>query len=59
MSANDLEKLTGIKASTFRYWAVCTPPQGPPSFHLGRHRRWRRSTALAWIAEQESKAAAK
>jgi prophage regulatory protein len=51
LSAVDLEQLTGTKASTFRYWASIG--QGPPSFLLGRRRVWKKSTALAWIAQQE------
>jgi hypothetical protein len=47
----DLEELTGTPASTWRYWAV--NGEGPPSFRLGRRRVWKRSIALAWLAEQE------
>jgi prophage regulatory protein len=52
----DLEELTGTKASTWRYWASIG--EGPPSFKLGRRRVWRRSTVLAWIAEQEQQVSA-
>jgi prophage regulatory protein len=54
VSAIDLEKLTGTKASTWRYWATLDPPQGPASFRLGRRRVWRRSVVEAWLAEQEA-----
>ena len=47
----ELEELTGTKASTWRYWASIG--EGPASFKLGRRRVWKRSTVLAWIAEQE------
>ena len=47
----ELEELTGTKASTWRYWA--SVGEGPASFKLGRRRVWKRSTVLAWIAEQE------
>jgi len=53
----DLEKLTGTKASTWRYWAVSDPPQGPPSFKLGRRRVWKKSTVLAWLESQEKTSA--
>jgi predicted DNA-binding transcriptional regulator AlpA len=53
LTAAQLEQLTGTKASTFRYWASLDPPQGPPSFKIGRRRVWRKSSALAWVAEQE------
>jgi prophage regulatory protein len=51
LSAPELEQLTGTPASTWRYWAHIR--SGPPSFKLGRRRVWKRSTVLAWIAEQE------
>ena len=48
----DLEKLTGTKASTWRYWASIGT--GPASFKLGRRRVWKKSTVLEWLAEQEA-----
>jgi prophage regulatory protein len=51
VGALDLEKLTGTKASTWRYWASIGT--GPTSFKLGRRRVWRQSAVLAWLAEQE------
>jgi predicted DNA-binding transcriptional regulator AlpA len=47
-----LEQLTGIPASTWRYWAI--NDSGPRSFKIGRRRVWRRSDVLAWIAAQEA-----
>ncbi|MFE3002968.1 helix-turn-helix transcriptional regulator [Nocardia sp. NPDC059246] len=52
LQAKDCEELTGIPASTWRYWAHIG--SGPVSFKLGRRRVWRKSVILAWIAEQES-----
>jgi prophage regulatory protein len=51
MDAADLEELTGTPKSTWRYWAHIGT--GPASFKLGRRRVWRRSTVLAWLADQE------
>jgi prophage regulatory protein len=51
LSSQDLEKLTGTRASTWRWWASIG--KGPASFRLGRRRVWKRSTVLAWLAEQE------
>jgi predicted DNA-binding transcriptional regulator AlpA len=48
----DLEKLTGTKASTWRYWAMLGT--GPASFKLGRRRVWRKADVLAWIAAQQA-----
>ena len=52
LSSTGLEQLTGIPASTWRYWAI--NDTGPRSFKLGRRRVWRRVDVLAWIAEQDS-----
>lgn len=54
LDSDDLEKLTGTKASTWRYWAMLG--QGPASFKLGRRRVWRKAGVLAWLAEQEKAA---
>jgi prophage regulatory protein len=51
LSAVQLEKLTGTKASTWRYWAHIG--NGPPSFKLGRRRVWRKDAVLKWLSEQE------
>ena len=50
-SSTDLEKSTGTKASTWRYWASIGT--GPASFKLGKRRVWRKSDVVAWIAEQQ------
>ena len=55
LSCNDLEKLTGTKASTWRYWAMIGA--GPTSFKLGRRRVWKRSTVMEWLASQEAASA--
>jgi predicted DNA-binding transcriptional regulator AlpA len=52
LSSEQLEALTGTKASTWRYWAM--NGTGPASFKLGRRRVWRRSTVLEWLAAQET-----
>ena len=52
--ADDLEVMTGTKASTWRYWAHIG--WGPSSFRLGKRRVWRRQVVLAWLAAQESAA---
>ncbi len=51
VDATELERMTGTKASTWRYWAYMG--SGPSSFRLGRRRVWRRSVVEAWLAEQE------
>ncbi len=49
-----LQKLTGTKASTWRYWASIG--SGPPSFKLGRRRVWVKAHVTAWIAQQQGEA---
>jgi prophage regulatory protein len=51
-SSTGLEQLTGIPASTWRYWAI--NDTGPRSFKIGRRRVWRRTDVLAWIAQQDA-----
>ena len=55
LTADDLEAMTGTKASTWRYWAMIG--QEPASFKLGRRRVWKRSTVTAWLAAQEAASA--
>lgn len=52
LQAKDCERVTGIPAATWRYWAHIG--SGPESFKLGRRRVWRESVIHAWIAEQEA-----
>lgn len=47
-----LQELTGIPASTWRYWAHIGT--GPASFKLGRRRVWRKTDVVAWIAKQQA-----
>lgn len=53
LTAVDLERWTGTKAATWRYWAFLD--QGPHSFKIGRRRVWRRAVVEAWLREQERK----
>jgi prophage regulatory protein len=55
IDADELQRLTGTPASTWRYWASIG--QGPKSFRLGRRRVWRRDECMRWLAEQEARAA--
>lgn len=53
LTAEQCQKLTGIPAATWRYWAHVG--REPNSFKLGGRRVWRLSVLLAWIAQQEAK----
>ena len=55
LDSKQLERLTGTRASTWRYWASIG--EGPPSFKLGRRRVWKRSAVMEWLAAQETHAA--
>jgi hypothetical protein len=55
--AEDLEALTGIPASTWRYWA--SVDEGPHSHLLGRRRVWPKADVDAWLLEQAQKKAQK
>jgi hypothetical protein len=50
-SSTGLQQLTGVPASTWRYWAI--NGIGPRSFKLGRRRVWRKTDVLAWIEQQD------
>jgi prophage regulatory protein len=50
LNSANLHGMTGIPASTWRYWAMIG--EGPKSFKIGRRRVWKRSDVLAWIEEQ-------
>ncbi len=52
LGSTGLEQLTGIPASTWRYWAI--NDTGPRSFKLGRRRVWRRTDVVAWIEQQDA-----
>jgi prophage regulatory protein len=52
LDSKGLERLTGTRASTWRYWA--SRNEGPTSFKLGRRRVWKRSVVEEWLAEQQA-----
>lgn len=50
MTYADIAHECNLPESTVRYWV--RTGQGPPSYKLGRHRRFRRVDVEAWIAER-------
>jgi prophage regulatory protein len=55
-----LELITGVKAATWRWFEHQDkmPAGFPPSFKIGRRRVWPKAAVIAWLAEQQEKAAA-
>lgn len=54
LDSQELETLTGTRASTWRWWA--SVGQGPASLKIGRRRVWRRSVIEEWLRQQEQDA---
>ena len=48
-TAHELEAITGIPASTRRYWAHYHPDRGPASVKIGRHRVWKKTVVRDWL----------
>lgn len=53
ITADELESLTTVPASTWRYWA--SVGQGPPSQRIGRRRVWLKASALEWLQQQPAR----
>lgn len=54
LNSKDLQEMTGIASSTWRWWVSIG--EGPASVKIGRRRLWRRSTVEAWLREREAEA---
>lgn len=51
LSTANVAGLLGISEGTLRYWRYMD--EGPKSFRLGRHVKYRRSDVDEWLAAQE------
>lgn len=47
MTVRDVAEVCGVPVSTVHHWTV--RGGGPPSFKLGKHRRFDAEEVLAWI----------
>lgn len=60
LTAKECERLTGIKANTFLYWAWRDQDRddkiGPPSFLAGRRRLWMRDGLISWLQDAQNRA---
>jgi len=54
MDVRDVAELLGVSESTVHHWVG--RGQSPPSFKVGKHRRFERSDVMAWIEEQKQRA---
>lgn len=50
MTYADVARKFGVPESTVRYWVHMR--QGPPSYKLGRHRRFRRADVDKWAEDR-------
>jgi excisionase family DNA binding protein len=55
LTVRDVAEILCVPVSTVHHWAV--RHQGPPSFKVGKHRRYDAETVLAWIDEAKRTAA--
>jgi hypothetical protein len=62
LTAQECQRLTGIKSDTFLYWAWRDQDRepddkiGPPSFKCGRRRLWTRDGLVKWIEDAQKRA---
>ena len=49
LTVRDVAEILCVPVSTVHHWAV--RGEGPPSFKVGRHRRFDAATVAAWIEE--------
>jgi excisionase family DNA binding protein len=52
MCVADVADLLNVPRSTVHHWVAAK--QAPPSFKIGKHRRFDRSEVMAWIETQKS-----
>ncbi|MGL5824341.1 MAG: helix-turn-helix transcriptional regulator [Nocardioides sp.] len=55
LTVADVAAILSVPASTVHHWAV--RGQGPPSFKVGKHRRFDAATVAAWIEAAKGEAA--
>lgn len=55
LTVREVAAMLAVPVSTVHHWAVRN--QGPPSFKIGKHRRFDEAAVLAWLDEQRKAAA--
>lgn len=51
LTAQDVAKILSVPLSTLHHWAV--RGEGPPSFKVGKHRRFDAAVVAAWLEKQQ------
>lgn len=51
LTAQDVAKILSVPLSTLHHWAV--RGEGPPSFKVGKHRRFDAAIVAAWLEKQQ------
>jgi excisionase family DNA binding protein len=49
LTARDVARIVNVPVSTIQHWAL--QGDGPPSFKIGKHRRFAAEDVLRWLAE--------
>ena len=55
LTVEDVAKILCVPLSTVHHWAV--QGEGPPSFKVGKHRRFDAALVAAWLEQRKSGAA--
>lgn len=56
MTVQEVAQLLQVPVSTVYHWAAYG--EGPPSFKVGKHRRFKAAAVAQWLAEAESRGVA-
>ena len=51
LTAQDVAKILSVPLSTLHHWAV--RGEGPPSFKVGKHRRFDAAVVATWLEKQQ------
>ncbi|KRE56415.1 helix-turn-helix domain-containing protein [Phycicoccus sp. Soil748] len=51
LTVEDVAEILCVPLSTVHHWAV--RGEGPPSFKVGKHRRFDAAVVAAWLAKQQ------
>lgn len=52
LTVRDVAEITHVPVSTVHHWAL--RGEGPPSFKLGKHRRYDAAEVAAWLTQRKT-----